>query len=221
MRKETFGSRLFQLVAGLVIMGVALYMILRADIGLSPWDALAMAISYHVPISYGQAVQLIGAVILGMDLLLKEKIGLGTLADVLIVGWVIDLMVYWDPMPVCETVPGICIVMTAALLLLGVGQFLYMRAGLSCGPRDALTVGVAKRLRKLSVGVVQSMIMVGVAATAMVMRGPIGIGTVVVAFLAGPAAQLVFRLCRFEPRDVCHEGVFQTLEQLKTVFTRR
>ena len=112
-------------------------------------------------------------------------------------------------------------VMTAALLLLGVGQFLYMRAGLSCGPRDALTVGVAKRLRKLSVGVVQSMIMVGVAATAMVMRGPIGIGTVVVAFLAGPAAQLVFRLCRFEPRDVCHEGVFQTLEQLKTVFTRR
>lgn len=220
MRKEPFLFRLFQLVLGLVIVGIALYMILRADIGLGPWDALAMAISYHLPVTYGQAVQLIGAVILVIDLLLREKIGLGTLADVLIVGWVIDLMVYWDPMPVCETVPGICLVMIVAMLLLGVGQFLYMRAGLSCGPRDAMTVGVAKRLKKLSVGVMQSVIMVGVTAAALVMGGPIGIGTVVVAFLSGPAAQLVFRLCRFEPRDVCHEGMVQTLEQLKTLISR-
>lgn len=220
MKKEPFLFRLFQLVLGLVIVGIALYMILRADIGLGPWDALAMAVSYHLPVTYGQAVQLIGAVVLVIDLLLREKIGLGTLADVLIVGWVIDLMVYWDPMPVCETLPGICVAMIAAMLLLGVGQFLYMRAGLSCGPRDAMTVGVAKRLRKLSVGVVQSIIMVGAAAAALIMGGPIGAGTVVVAFLSGPAAQLVFRLCRFEPRDVRHEGMFQTLEQLKTLISR-
>ena len=215
MKKEPFLFRLFQLVLGLVIIGIALYMILRADIGLGPWDALAMAISYHLPITYGQAVQLIGAVVLVIDLLLREKIGLGTLADVLIIGWVIDLMVYWDPMPVCETIPGICVAVIAAMLLLGVGQFLYMRAGLSCGPRDAMTVGVAKRLRKLSVGVMQSVILVGVAATALVMGGPIGIGTLAVAFLSGPAAQLVFNLCRFEPRNVQHDGLFQTLEQLK------
>ena len=215
MKKEPFLFRLFQLVLGLVIMGIALYMILRADIGLGPWDALAKAISYHLPITYGQAVQLIGAVVLVIDLLLREKIGLGTLADVLIIGWVIDLMVYWDPMPVCKTVPGICVAVIAAMLLLGVGQFLYMRAGLSCGPRDAMTVGVAKRLKKLSVGVMQSVILVGVAATALVMGGPIGIGTVAVAFLSGPAAQLVFNLCRFEPRNVQHDGLFQTLEQLK------
>ena len=215
MRKEPFALRLLQLVVGLAILGVALYLVLRADIGLSPWDALAMAISYHLPITYGQAVQLIGAVVLVIALLLKEKIGLGTLGDVLIVGSVIDLMIAWDPVPVCETVFGICAVMVIAMFLLGVGMFLYMRAALSCGPRDAMTVGVAKRLKKLSVGTTQSLIMVVVAAAAFFMGGPIGVGTVVVAVLAGPVAQLVFRLFHFEPKAVQHEGVFQTLGELK------
>ena len=215
MKKESFGFRLFETVLGLAIAGVAFYMIVKANIGLSPWDAFAMAVSYYIPITYGQAVQLVGIVVLAADLLMREKIGLGTLADVLIVGWVIDLMSLWDPMPVCgTTVEGVA-VMIAALLLIGLGQFLYMRAGLSCGPRDALTVGIGRRMRKLPIGAVQCIMQGVVFVVALVMGGPIGVGTYVFAFCAGPAAQLVFNLCRFEPRDVEHEGLLQSLGRLK------
>lgn len=215
MKKESFGFRFFETVLGLAIAGVAFYMIVKANIGLSPWDAFAMAVSYYIPITYGQAVQLVGIVVLAADLLMREKIGLGTLADVLIVGWVIDLMSLWDPMPVCgTTVEGVA-VMIAALLLIGLGQFLYMRAGLSCGPRDALTVGIGRRMRKLPIGAVQCIMQGVVFVVALVMGGPIGVGTFVFAFCAGPAAQLVFNLCRFEPRDVEHEGLLQSLGRLK------
>ena len=215
MKKESFGFRLFETVLGLAIAGVAFYMIVKANIGLSPWDAFAMAVSYYIPITYGQAVQLVGIVVLAADLLMREKIGLGTLADVLIVGWVIDLMSLWDPMPVCgTTVEGVA-VMIAALLLIGLGQFLYMRAGLSCGPRDALTGGIGRRMRKLPIGAVQCIMQGVVFVVALVMGGPIGVGTFVFAFCAGPAAQLVFNLCRFEPRDVEHEGLLQSLGRLK------
>lgn len=215
VQKNRFGYQLFQVILGLAIAGVAFYMIVKADIGLSPWDAFAMAVSYYVPITYGQSVQLIGVVVLAADLLMHEKIGLGTIADVLIVGWVIDLMSLWDPMPQCETILGGCIVMVIALLLIGLGQFLYMRAGLSCGPRDALTVGIGRRMRRLPIGAVQCIMQGVVFVIALVLGGPIGVGTFVFAFGAGPAAQLVFNLCRFEPRDVQHEGFFQSLERLK------
>lgn len=215
MKKEHFIFRLLETVLGLAIAGVAFYMIVKANIGLSPWDAFAMAVSYYIPITYGQAVQLVGVVVLAADLLMREKIGLGTLADVLVVGWVIDLMSLWDPMPVCKTAVGGIEVMIAALLLIGLGQFLYMRAGLSCGPRDALTVGIGRRMRKLPIGAVQCIMQGVVFIAALVMDGPIGVGTFVFAFCAGPAAQLVFNLFRFEPRDVEHEGFLQSLGRLK------
>lgn len=218
MRRESYIFRLFQVVAGLSIAGAAFYLIVKADIGLSPWDAFAMAVSYYIPVTYGQSVQLVGIVVLAADLLMREKVGVGTVADVLIVGWVIDLLSLWDPVPVCQTALSGCIVMIVALLLIGIGQLLYMRAGLSCGPRDALTVGIGQRMRKLPIGVVQCILQGIVFVAALLMGGPIGIGTFVFAFGAGPAAQLVFNLCRFEPRDVQHEGFTQTIEKLKVVF---
>lgn len=218
MRRESYIFRLFQIVAGLSIAGAAFYLIVKADIGLSPWDAFAMAVSYYIPVTYGQSVQLVGIVVLAADLLMREKVGVGTVADVLIVGWVIDLLSLWDPVPVCQTALSGCIVMIVALLLIGIGQLLYMRAGLSCGPRDALTVGIGQRMRKLPIGVVQCILQGIVFVAALLMGGPIGIGTFVFAFGAGPAAQLVFNLCRFEPRDVQHEGFAQTIEKLKVVF---
>ena len=217
MRKDSYAARLFQVVLGLSIAGVAFYMIVKADIGLSPWDAFAMAVTYYIPLTYGQAVQLVGVAVLAADLLMRERIGVGTIADVLIVGWVIDLMTLWDPMPACQTTLGGCAVMIVALLLIGLGQFLYMRAGLSCGPRDALTVGIGQRLRRLPIGAVQCILQGIVFAVALLMGGPIGIGTFVFAFAAGPAAQLVFNLCRFEPRDVQHEGFLQTFNKLKRI----
>ena len=218
MRRESYIFRLFQVVAGLSIAGAAFYLIVKADIGLSPWDAFAMAVSYYIPVTFGQSVQWVGIVVLAADLLMREKVGVGTVADVLIVGWVIDLLSLWDPVPVCQTALSGCIVMIVALLLIGIGQLLYMRAGLSCGPRDALTVGIGQRMRKQPIGVVQCILQGIVFVAALLMGGPIGIGTFVFAFGAGPAAQLVFNLCRFEPRDVQHEGFAQTIEKLKVVF---
>ena len=74
MKKESFGFRLFETVLGLAIAGVAFYMIVKADIGLSPWDAFTMAVSYYIPVTYGQSVQLVGVAVLAADLVMREKI---------------------------------------------------------------------------------------------------------------------------------------------------
>ena len=73
MEKESFGFRLFETVLGLAMAGVAFYMIVKAGIGLSPWDAFAMAVSYYIPVTYGQSVQLVGVAVLAADLWLLMR----------------------------------------------------------------------------------------------------------------------------------------------------
>ena len=195
---------------GLFIFAVGVYLTIQANIGLAPWDCLSMGVSARVGYSYGIVHTAISILILVIDILLKEKIGYGTILDALLVGNYVDWIGYFKLVPVSESVPVSCIMVIAGLFIMGYGQYFYMDAAQGCGPRDSLLIALGKRFPKTPIGVVQT-VMVGIALLiGWLLGGPVGIGTVISVFGMGTALQIVCKIMHFEPRDVVHKNVLET-----------
>ena len=195
---------------GLFIFAIGVYLTIQANIGLAPWDCLSMGVSARVGYSYGIVHTAISILILVIDILLKEKIGYGTILDALLVGNYVDWIGYFKPVPVSESVPVSCIMVIVGLFIMGYGQYFYMDAAQGCGPRDSLLIALGKRFPKTPIGVVQT-VMVGIALLmGWLLGGPVGIGTVISVFGMGTALQIVCRIMHFEPRDVIHKNVLET-----------
>ena len=146
-----------------------------------------------------------------LDLLMKETIGLGTILDALLVGWGSDLFIALELVPYqTKFIPGLG-VLVIGLAVSCVGQWLYMLAGLSCGPRDAFLVGLGKKLPRLPIGRVNIILNLAVALVAFLLGGQIGLGTVIALLGTGIIMDAVFKIVRFEPRSVTHEGLLDTI----------
>lgn len=195
---------------GLFIFSIGVFLTIQADIGLAPWDCLSMGASYRVGMSYGIVHTIISIVILGIDVLLKEKIGYGTILDALLVGNYVDLIDHFITLPEFNNIPISCIMVIIGLFIMGYGQYFYMDAAQGCGPRDSLLIALGKRFPKTPIGVVQT-VMVGIALLiGWILGGPVGIGTVISVFGMGTALQIVCKIMKFEPRDVVHKNVIET-----------
>ncbi len=209
MRKEIMKSAL-----GLFIYSCGVYLTVQANIGIAPWECLSMAIAPKVGISFGIVHMISGIIILIIDLLLKEKIGFGTILDALLVGNYVDWIAYVDPVPVSGSLPMSILMVMGGLFVMGYGQYFYMSAGQSCGPRDSLLIALGKRFPNVPIGAVQTAIIGVVLLAGWLLDGPIGIGTVLSVFFAGTALQVVCRWMHFEPRDVIHKNVLETARLL-------
>lgn len=199
--------------AGLMLFAFGYYLQLVANIGLSPWTALNDGLSIHLPITLGQASIIISIIIVISDVLMKERIGLGTLLDTFVVGWGMDLFTALDLIPYqTKFLPGLLILFIGTVAAC-VGQWFYMTAALSCGPRDAFLVALGKRLPKLSIGTVNILLCLTVSVIAFLLGGQIGLGTIITLFGTGVVMDAVNKLVRFEPRNVVHEGIAETVSE--------
>ena len=199
--------------AGLLLFAFGFYLQLAANIGLSPWTALNQGLSNHLPITFGQASIMVSVLIVCLDLLMKETIGICTILDALLVGWGSDLFIALELVPYqTKFLPGLA-VLVIGLAISCVGQWLYMLAGLSCGPRDAFLVGLGKRLPRLPIGRVNILLNLMVAVVAFLLGGQIGLGTIIALFGTGIIMDIVFKIVRFEPRNVTHEGLLETISE--------
>lgn len=192
---------------GLIIYAFGLFLTIKANIGVAPWDVLALGITNYLPITLGQATIGLGVVIVGIDLILKEKIGLGTLLDAIIVGTFLDIFEMMGFIPTFNTLAAGLVSMTIGLFIMAFGQFLYMDAALCCGPRDTLLVGLGKRVPKIPIGAVMIVLEGVVLLVGWLLGGPVGIGTLYSVVAVGVVVQIVFRVLKFEPRDVIHSGL--------------
>ena len=203
-----------RIVIGLIIAAVGVYMQIYANIGLAPWDCLGMGIARHTPLNYGMAMTITALIILGIDLLMKERIGFGTIIDALISGNLAQLYSELNPLPeITSTWTGIG-VMVGGFVIQSIGMWLYMSAAQCCGPRDAFYVALGKRVPKIPVGFVQIAILAIVLAAGWLLGGPVGIGTLISTFGMGLMLQLVFNIVHFEPRDVRHRSVIEVVRVL-------
>ena len=197
-------------------IGFGIYLQIEADIGFPSWNALNQGFSIVFPITYGTASITIGLTIVLVDLLLREPIGMGTLIDAVCVGLGCDFFSMLDPLSEMENLFVKIAVFMLSLFILSIGQYMYMITGLSCGPRDAFTVAVGKRCRKISIGTVNNIISAVVLAISWMMGATIGIGTVISVFGMGMVMDWTFRLVRFEPRNVTHENIGATIKAIIT-----
>lgn len=207
-------KRCVKAIFGLIVYAFGSYMIIQGNIGVSPWVAFSMGISYKVPLSYGDVTTIVSFVIVGIDLLLRERIGLGTILDALIVGKMTDVFLATGIFPEMENPIAGAVLLVGGMFVMCIAQYLSMSAELCCGPRDSLLVALGKRMRKVPIGYVNIGIMVTVLAVALLLKGPIGLGTVIIAFGLGVVMQITFRLVHFEPRNMVHQDIIQSMRIL-------
>ena len=193
--------------AGLAVCGLVIYYLTKIDLGLAPWEVLSKGLSLHVPLSFGQVIIAISAVVLVLDIIMKEKIGIGMILDVFLVGVFVDIFTMLDPLPEIGSFPVKIAVYCVSIFVMGFAQFLCMSAGQGMGPRDALLVGIGKRMRKIPIGGVQMMLLCSVLAIGWMLGGPVGVGTLIMMVGLGPALQVWCIVFRTELRDVEHKGL--------------
>ena len=205
---------LFRVLFGLVIYSFGVYLTIYANIGLAPWDCLGMGIANHTPFNYGISMTIISVTILIIDVLLKERIGFGTVIDALLTGNFVQMFNSVDPLPPNENIWIGIAVMLAGFVFMALGMWIYMSAEQCCGPRDALLVGLGKRMSRVPIGIVEVMLWAVVLLAGYLLGGSVGIGTLISTFGAGLVMQLVYYLIKFEPRELKHKGVIEVSKAL-------
>jgi len=179
------------LLVGLACYGFSMAMMVRAGLGLDPWDVFHQGLTRHTPMSIGVASAVVGVVVLLAWIPLRNKPGIGTVANVIVIAITVDagLAVLSAP----ESLPARIALMLAAVVLNAVATVLYVGAGLGPGPRDGLMTGLVARTG-LSVRLIRTAIEATVLTAGWLLGGSVGVGTVIYAFGIGPMVQLVLRL---------------------------
>ncbi|MCW7985534.1 MULTISPECIES: YitT family protein [Streptomyces] len=188
--------RLVQLYTGLTLYGVSMGLMLRAELGLEPWSVLNQGISRHTGLSIGTVTIVSGALILLLWIPLRQRPGLGTVSNVVVLGLVMDATLAW--MPDLDSLGARIPLLAGAVLLNGAATGLYIAADFGPGPRDGLMTGLHRRTGR-PVRLVRTCIEVTVLAAGFALGGSVGVGTVVYALAIGPLAQFFLR--RFAIKD--------------------
>ena len=191
--------------ASLFINGFGIYLTIQANIGAAPWDVLNLGISKTFGILYGNASVLVSLSILLIDILMGEPIGIAMFIDAVVVGKSVDFFNWIHAVPPCRSLIGGIPMMLLGLVILAYTQFGYMAASLGCGPRDTLLVGLAKRLKRLPIGLTSIALLSTATLIGWLLGGPVGIGTLICAFCSGPIMQLAFTSVRFDATHVHHQ----------------
>ena len=207
--RKTIILEWIRIIIGLFIFSFGVHLTIFANIGLAPWDCLGMGLSYHLPLNYGLCMTLVAVTILLIDILLKEKIGYGTIIDALFTGNFVQFFNTVNPFPLNKGIVTGIAIMLVGFVFMALGMAVYMKCAQCCGPRDSLLVGLGKRMPRLPIGLVEVLLWAFVLLAGWLLGGPVGIGTVISTFGAGLVMQLVYYIIRFEPRNLKHRSVVE------------
>ncbi|MCM0676646.1 hypothetical protein NCC78_18425 [Micromonospora phytophila] len=184
--------RLVQLYAGLVLYGVSMALMIRSGLGLDPWDVFHQGLSELTGLSFGTVTIAVGALVLLLWIPLRQRPGLGTVSNVLVIGVVVDATLALLPTggPLAVRIG----LLVAGIVANGAATGLYIGARLGPGPRDGLMTGYVARRPGRSIRLVRTVIEVTVLALGWLLGGTVGIGTVAYALGIGPLTQVFLPL---------------------------
>jgi uncharacterized protein len=181
------------LVVGLFFFALALMMSIYANVGANSWMVFHDGIAIQTPLTIGQASQAVGLVMILVSWLVGIRPGLGTVLNMLLVGWFMDLIVWSGMFSYATTLPVQLSMLAGSILILGLSSGMYIKAGFGAGPRDSFNLAIIE-LTNLSITVSRWAIEGTVVVLGILMGGQFGFGTVVYALLIGPAVGLGFRV---------------------------
>jgi len=209
--------RFLKLNFGLFLYGLGIIVTMRANIGYAPWEVLHSGVSQTLGVSIGLVNTAVGAIIVVIVFLLGEKIGLGTIFNMFMIGLFLDLILFLDFIPLFNNFFIGTLVHILGLFIISLGTYFYIYSAFGAGPRDSLMVAVTRKTG-LPVGLCRGIVEFSVVLIGWLLGGLVGLGTVISALSIGVCVQITFRLLKFDPTQVKHEtfGVmFENLRNLK------
>lgn len=186
------------LIVGLWLFGTGEAMLVKAALGNSPWTVFAQGLSTHTHWSIGIMTNTIGAALLLLWIPLRQRPGVGTILNVLLIGTSLDVSLRF--LPEVGSLPARVVLCLAGIVTVALGSGLYLRYGLGPGPRDGLMTGIA-RVRGWPLGVARALIEATVLTIGWLLGGLVGLGTLLFATLIGPGVHLAVRLLGRVPDD--------------------
>ena len=198
-----YAARATSLVAGLLLFALAIVLILESKLGLSPWDVLNQGVAKHTPLSFGMANVAVGIVVLVLGWSLGGKPGVGTAANAVLVGVVIQVLTEIGAISSLAH-DGLSVripLLVLGIALIGPASAFYIGADLGAGPRDTLMLVCARRTR-FRIGAVRATLELLALAAGIALGGTFGVGTVLFALLVGPVVESSFALLARTPLAV-------------------
>ncbi len=213
---KQFYIRLLRLFCGLFLYAVGIVVTLNANIGYAPWEVFHVGFSKTTGISLGTASIIVGAIILILTILLGEKVGLGTILNMVLIGVFLDVILGLHIIPSTHNFAIGILMLIAGLFIIALASYFYIGSAFGAGPRDSLMVALTRKTR-LPVGVCRGTIELLAVFAGWRLGGMFGIGTIISAFAIGFCVQTTFKLLRFDTTKIQHETLGLTYKNLFVV----
>jgi uncharacterized membrane protein YczE len=195
-----------RLFTGLFLYALGIVFTINANLGLSPWDVFHQGISTLTGITMGQASIIIGLLIVILDWVLGERVGVGTICNMLFIGIFMDLLMHNHLVPSFDNIILRGIMMLLGMFVIGIASYFYIGAGLGSGPRDGLMLALTKKTQK-SVRFIRNCIELIVLIVGYFLGGTVGFGTLIMVIGGGYFVQFVFKIFKFDVRKVKHKFI--------------
>lgn len=189
---------------GLFLYAIGIVVTLNANVGYAPWDIFHVGLAKTMGISIGTASIIVGLIIGMIAVFMGEKLGFGTILNMVLIGVFLDIVLKSHIIPIAEN-----LMLGIAMLLIGVfiiafATYFYIKSAFGAGPRDSLMVALTRKTG-LSVGVCRGMIELSAVVAGWALGGMLGIGTIIFSFAIGFFIQTTFKLFAFDATEVKHE----------------
>ena len=209
-----FFSRLLILHIGLFLYSLGIALSLNAQIGYAPWEVLHVGMAKTFGMTIGEVSIIVGFLILLVTAYCGEDIGIGTIANMIVIGLVLDLILYLDFLPVAGNMFFGLLMLITGLFTIALGSYFYIASAFGAGPRDGLMV-LLTRKTGLPIGLCRGGIELAAVIIGWFLGGLVGIGTVVSALMIGFCVQITFKLLRFDPTKIHHERLQETYKNFR------
>lgn len=206
-----FSIRLLKLIWGLFLYALGIVVTINAHIGYLPWDVFHVGLAQTTGMSIGVASIVVGVIIGILAVLLREKLGLGTVLNMVLIGVFMDGILNLHVIPTASNFVIGSFMMILGLFIIAFGSYFYIGSAFGAGPRDSLMVALT-RITKLPIGVCRAIIELLAALVGWQLGGMLGAGTILSAFAIGFCVQIIFKALKFRPTTIQHESLDQTFK---------
>lgn len=211
--------RIARLFLGLFLYAVGIVMTINANLGLAPWDVFHQGLAKIFHVTMGQAGISVGIIITVLNIFLNERIGWGSIGNMLFIGLFLDFLMFHKSIPVFDSIIPSFFMMLLGMFVIGIASYFYISAGLGSGPRDGLMVALTKRTGK-SVSFIRNAIEVSVLIMGYILGGFVGIGTPIMALTVGHFVEFAFKLFKFDVGAVQHRFIDDDVKFLRKLLSR-
>ena len=205
---KTISGITIRMLSGFILCAVGTVMALNSKLGLSPWDVFHQGLTHVIGITIGQASIIVGLAVVMITSMLGIKVGLGTIANMILIGCFMDLIIYSGIIPTSNNLFTGILMMAGSLIANAFGGYLYIGCEMGCGPRDGLMLALVKMTGK-PVSLIRFCIESGALVIGWILGGTVGIGTLITAFGVGYCVQILYKIFKFDVNSLRHKNIEQ------------